>query len=130
MGPRLPLLLACALLLAGCSSTPVGTQEDRTERFSLGPKGTVSSATTLEFDVLLRGDLTVRAHAEPGPVLVVLQEKKDCGAFAEQGFIPGSRYELADVDFTYFVPDGGTYCLTFQNRNAGPIDVEVTVSFP
>jgi hypothetical protein len=45
-------------------------------------------------------------------------------------FIPGSRYERTDVQFSYYVPSGGGYCLSFQNRNAEPISVNVTVVFP
>ena len=129
MGLLAPLLLASALLLAGCT-TPVGTQDDRTESFTLGPKGAVSSAKSIPFDVLLKGDLTVTATSAPGPVLVVLQEAKDCGSFADQHFIPGSRYEKTEIHFTYYVPDGGDYCLSFQNRNGEPVTVEVTVVFP
>ena len=131
MGPRLPLfLLVCAMLLAGCSSTPVGTQEDQKESFTLSSKGTVASSKSIPFKVRLQGDLRVVAHSEPGPVLVVLQEQKDCGSFADQHFIPSSRYEKTDIDFTYYVSGGGSYCLSFQNRNGEPIDVNVTVSFP
>ena len=131
MGPRAPLLLAvCALLVAGCTSTPVGTQDDETHTFTLSPKNTVASVKSIPFDVRLRGDLHVVAHSSPGPVLVVLQEAKDCGSFADQHFIPSSRYETTDIDFTYYVPSGGDYCLSFQNRNGEPIDVTVTVAFP
>lgn len=125
-------LLACvlALVLAGCSATPVGTQEDRTETFTLSPRSTVASVKTIEFEVHFKGDLRVHANSTGGPVLVVLQHKKDCGSFAEQAAIPGSRYERHEVDFTYYVPDRGDYCLAFQNRNGEPIDVTVTVTFP
>lgn len=131
MGYRLPsALLACALLLAGCSSTPVGTQDDQEESFTLSPKGTVASVKSIPFKVRLQGDLRVVAHSEPGPVLVVLQEERHCGSFADQHFIPNSRYEKEDVDFTYYVEGGGTYCLSFQNRNGEPVHVNLTVSFP
>ena len=131
MGSRLPLaLLVCALLLAGCSSTPVGTQDDQEESFTLSPKSTVASVKSIPFKVHFQGELRVVANSTPGPVLVVLQEEKDCGSFADQHFIPSSRYEKADIDFTYYVPGGGSYCLSFQNRNAEPIEVDVTVSFP
>lgn len=129
MGPRAPLLLATVLLLAGCT-TPVGTQDDHTETFTLSSKGTVASARSIPFDVRLKGDLAVTATSAPGPVLVVLQEAKDCGSFADQHFIPSSRYEKTDIHFTYYVPEGGDYCLSFQNRNGEPITVDVTVAFP
>lgn len=132
MGMRLTPLLACvlSLLAAGCSSAPVGTQEDVTESFTLSPRNTVASVKTLDFEVLLRGDLRVVARSAEGPVLVVLQEKKDCGSFADQAYVPGSRYERAEVDFSYYVPERGEYCLSFQNRNPTPIQVTVTVTFP
>ncbi len=131
MGLRLPLaLLVCALLLAGCSTTPVGTQDDQKESFTLSAKNTVASVKSIPFKVRLQGDLRVVAHSEPGPVLVVLQEEKDCGSFADQHFIPGARYEQQDVDFSYYVTGGGSYCLSFQNRTGEPVSVDVTVSFP
>lgn len=132
MGMRATPLLACvlSLVVAGCSSAPVGTQEDRTESFTLSPRSTVASLKSIEFDVRLKGDLRVQARSEPGPVLVVLQEKKDCGSFAQQAYVPGSRYEDTEIDFTYYVPERGSYCLSFQNRNGEPVEVNVTVSFP
>lgn len=132
MGMRLPPVLACiaSLLLAGCSSAPVGTQEDRVESFTLSPRNTVSSVKSIDFEVMLKGEITVHARSEPGPVLVVLQEKKHCGSFADQHYIPTSRYEKTEVDFSYYVPERGDYCLTFQNRGAEPINVTVTVTFP
>lgn len=123
-------VLVCAMLLAGCSSTAVGTQDDQEESFTLSPKGTVASVKSIPFQIRFQGDLRVVAHSGPGPVLVVLQEEKDCGSFADQRSIPGSRYEQRDVDFTYYVEGGGRYCLSFQNRNAEPVSVNVTVSFP
>lgn len=130
MEMRTVLLLCCVIALTGCTGTSFGGEKERHESFRLQSKPAVDSVRVLEFEVRLKGNLQVDATSEPGPVLVVLQKKANCGSFADDHAIPGSRYEKTNISFEYYVDSPGDYCLSLQNRSGGPINVTVTVKFP
>jgi hypothetical protein len=124
------LLALVALLAAGCTAPSLGGAKEVTVTFERGPKGAISSVHSSDLAIHSKGDIVVTATSAGGPVLVVLQEKRHCGSFADDHSIASSRYESDNVSFSYSVRATGNYCLSFSNHNAAAIGVVARIRLP